>query len=133
MIFIPIIYVEVDQPYVNEWQTKVFVDVDAWMENQYYSTAWNYLDPYPTTLELNPSFRYDVPSGWSVDFVNFYTIEDGAYHWFTGVGEDGQCFGDLCFAQGKDWFTIDSDLDIDVIWVKLNEECTTCFPSEGPK
>ena len=131
--YLPVMYV--DKPYVNEWSTKVFVDEGAEVEDFYLANAWNYFDPEPTIMRLNPEFLYEAPNDWVVDYVNYYTIEDKSYHWWsTSVGEDEVCFETTCYAQGENWFSIKSELDIDVIWVKVHEKevCGTCFPSKPP-
>jgi hypothetical protein len=115
---------------------KVFVDTGAYDENEYIARAWNYMDPEPTVMRLNPYFIFEAPENWKVNYVNYYTIEDESYHWWsTSVGEDEVCFETTCYAQGENWFSIRSELDIDVIWVKVHEEkeCDTCFPSKSPK
>jgi hypothetical protein len=135
LIFIPIV-TGGGAPYVNEWQHKVFVDVGAAEESARIAEAWNYLDPYPAIMELNPEFEFRTPLGWLVDYVNFYTIEDMAYHWWAGVGEIEKCFEKFCVTQWDDGFRLQSDFDIDVIIVKVIEDydyCPTCIPGKPPE
>lgn len=120
-VFIPIVFT--DAEYVNEWKHKIFVDVGAAEEDAVASKAWDYLDPSPTVMVLNPEFEYHTPDGWLVNYVNFYLIEDGSYRWWTGAGEEEKCFGDgLCVTQWVDGFIIRSDFDIDVIIVSVVED-----------
>jgi hypothetical protein len=133
IIFLPIIYVEAPPSYVNEWEMDIYKDVGAADEDPWIADAWDYMDPEPTTTILNPEFFYQAPEYFEIRWINFYTIEDGVYHWFGNVGEEGTCFvGDLCYAQGKDWLRLSSNLDIDVIMIKLKPLCSTCFPSKPP-
>ena len=135
IIFLPIVYVEAPPPYVNEWETDIYKDVGAADENPWIAEAWDYMDPEPTTTTLNPEFYYHAPEFFEIKYINFYLIEDGTYHWFGGnVGEEPVCFfgGDLCYSQGPDWFLLSSSWDIDIIIIKLDPLCSTCYPSKPP-
>ena len=135
IIFIPIVYVEAPPPppYINEWEMDIYKDVGAADEDILLANGWDYMDPEPTTAILNPEFFYQAPEFFDVEWINFYTIEDRTQHWFYPWSEEGTCWDDRCYAQGKDWFRLSSSLDIDVIMIKLKPLCSTCFPSKPPQ
>jgi len=133
-IFLPVI--EVDNPpapYVNEWQVQVVVDTDALMENELWATAWNHMDPEVEYTKLSPEYRFEAKEGWTLEFVNIYMIEDMKYYWWSGLDEEETCWPDFCVAQGANWFSIKTDLDIDVFIAKVKGGCDTCFPSRMPE
>jgi hypothetical protein len=133
VIYIPLVFRSGE--YVNEWGCKIFVDVGAAEENALIAGAWNYMDPSPTVMELNPEFEFRTPAGWLFEYANLYTIEDGSYYWWTGVGEEEKCISKLCITQWPDGFKVNSDLDIDVIIAKVVKDkdyCDTCVPGKPP-
>ena len=145
MIFLPIVICpeSVEPPYVNEWEMKVFVDVEAHMENLRWSKAWNYMDPEPTTTELNPLWYFEPIDGWLIDYVNYMTFEgELVYHWWQ-IKNDGveECFpSSRCYTEWEeDAVQIRSEIDdpdIDVIIVKIKPDpnyCPTCIPSKPPE
>ncbi len=117
LIFIPMIVN--NSEYVNEWEHQIYVDVGAAEENAWIAEAWDYMDPYPTITQLNPVFEFSTPDGWLVEYVNFYTIEDEAYHWWTGVGDAEVCFEQFCVTEWPQGFRLTSTLDIDVFIIKV--------------
>jgi len=109
-------------PSLNKWMTDIVVDVGAESEDWDIAHAWDYMDPEVETMEINPVFEYHAAPGYSLDYVNFYTIEDHAYHWWSGGGIDWTCIGSYCWQQGADWFKVKSSLDIDVFIIRLKEQ-----------
>ena len=133
----------IELPYVNEFQHKVFVDVDAHMENLAWSMAWNYLDPEPTIIDLNPLWYFEPEDGWLIQYVNYMTFEsEFLYHWWTGLPDSEEvCFSNIgrCYTEwGEEAVQIRSMIDepdIDVVIVKIKPDpdyCPTCIPSWKP-
>ena len=136
MIFLPLI-VAPDMPYVNEWQTQIFIDIGAHMEDLDWAVAWNYMDPTPSLSKLNPLWYFEAKDGYLIEYVNYILFEDHSYHWWGELPDEEEvCFGDACYTRwGQKAVQIRSDLDIDVIIVKVKDDpdyCPTCIPSWKP-
>ena len=144
MIFLPIVTCPEmpELPYVNEWEMKVFVDVEAHMEDLEWAVSWNHRDPTPTIKELNPLWYFEAEDGWLIDYTNFILFEDYSYHWWSRLPDEEEvCFkgSQRCYARwGEKAVQIRSlidEPDIDVIIVKLKPDpdyCPTCIPSWKP-
>ena len=159
LLYLPIIQNGYEAPPLfNNQMVDLYFDENLPIEDW---DTWQYLDPIPHVVELNPYIIYIPPPGYLVTNAMRYTYEDSIYHWF-GNGTVGQwnCVKSFTFEEdgpinfiGGEWCfktteaypfafgyasyelrnTSPFTTDVIMFLVKVDPYyCETCIPGKPP-